>query len=61
VLLKAYEANGSLPETVDLYVDRPTCPNCQKYLGDLMSALGVKKLNIYWRNSANPPKIIYAS
>jgi hypothetical protein len=57
-LLKAYWARGQLPEQLSLYVDRPTCPNCQSYLPDLMSEVGVKELRIYWQNAKNPPKII---
>ncbi len=64
VLLKAYKAakgrGQSLPETIVMHVDRPTCPNCQRYLEDLISELGVKELKIFWINQKLPPKILTA-
>jgi hypothetical protein len=47
-----------LPEKVTLYVDRPTCPNCQKYLGELAGELGVKELEVFYKNQTNAPLII---
>jgi len=58
VLLNAHTARGSLPEKMTLAVDRPTCPNCQKYLGDLASELGVKEITIFWKNQKGGPLVI---
>lgn len=57
-LIRAHEALGKLPEEVTIYVDRPTCPNCQSYLGDLAGEYGVKKLIIYYQNQASAPLVI---
>ena len=60
-LLNAYKAKGKLPDKVVLVVDRPACPNCQKYLGDLAGELGVKEIEIHWKNQASGPLTIKAN
>ncbi|WP_294355188.1 RHS repeat-associated core domain-containing protein [uncultured Clostridium sp.] len=52
-LLRAYERKGDLGRVV-LYVDRPTCWNCKKYLGTLMDELGITELNIYNKGHIEP-------
>jgi len=53
-------AKGKLPKKVVMTVDRPTCPNCQTFLGSLLTELGVRELKIYWKNQKNGPLIIKA-
>ncbi|MCU0447689.1 MAG: deaminase [Microscillaceae bacterium] len=60
VLIKAKKSGLPLPNELNLYVDRPTCPNCSQFLGDLLSELHISQLNIYWRNAKNSPKVILA-
>lgn len=60
-LIRAHQAQGSLPRTIIMHVDRPTCPNCQRHLPALMRELGVDEIRIYWTNQANPPKILRAA
>jgi len=57
-LIKAKKAGIVFPKEIDLFVDRPTCPNCKSYLKDLMNEYGIDKMNIYWKNASNPPFII---
>ena len=59
-LIKAYKdsATKSLPEKLDLFVDRQTCPSCRDYLGELAGSLGVKEVHIYYLNQTQPPVII---
>ncbi|MEJ5105897.1 RHS repeat domain-containing protein [Chryseobacterium sp. MYb328] len=45
-LMSAHSKFGELPSKMTLYVDRATCPNCQKYLPGVMKALGIKELEI---------------
>ncbi|OPX45585.1 hypothetical protein CLHUN_09640 [Ruminiclostridium hungatei] len=46
-LMKARkEAGGHLGDSVVLYVDRLTCPNCQKYLPEVRAAMGIKTLKV---------------
>lgn len=52
-LIKASK-DGKLPKTIDMYVDRPTCPNSRKNLPILMKKLGVKKLNIFYTVKDHP-------
>ncbi len=46
-LLRAFEHFGSLPEVVEIYVDRETCDSCQGDLNRIARMLGVKELRIY--------------
>ncbi len=53
-LMKAYDkAGGNLPEELNMYVDRTSCPNCRTYLPELMDATGVKTLNLYFKDGAS--------
>ena len=56
-LIRAYLHFGALPEVVELFVDRPTCPSCSKDLIRLARMLGVKELRIYYRGQSDPPLI----
>jgi hypothetical protein len=56
-LIRAYTRFGALPEVVELFVDRPTCPSCNQDLIKLAKLLGVKELRIYYRGQSNPPLI----
>lgn len=50
-LMRAFEKfRGKLPNEITMYVDRYTCPNCQKYLPLLMKEMGIDKLIIYSKN-----------
>jgi hypothetical protein len=50
-LMKAYNmTGGSLPEEMNMYVDRLSCGTCQNYLSDLMDAMGVKRLNLFFKS-----------
>ena len=50
-LMKAYDmTGGNLPEEMNMYVDRLSCGTCQNYLPDLMDAMGVKKLNLFFKS-----------
>jgi hypothetical protein len=55
-LLLAHQHFGSLPEVLEIYVDRPTCPDCDQNLVLLAQHLGVKELRVYYRNMDNPPR-----
>lgn len=49
--MRAFEKfRGKLPNEITMYVDRYTCPNCQKYLPLLMKEMGIDKLIIYSKN-----------
>ncbi|HEX5182273.1 MAG TPA: hypothetical protein VFW19_03870 [Allosphingosinicella sp.] len=56
-LIRGYLHYGALPEVVELFVDRPTCPNCNKELIRLARMLGVKELRIYYKGQSNPPLV----
>jgi len=56
-LIRGYLKFGALPEVVELFVDRPTCPNCNKELIRLARLLGVKELRIYYKGQSNPPLV----
>jgi hypothetical protein len=45
-LLTAREKYGLLPETIEMYVDRPTCPFCIRDLPIIMRHAGIKELRI---------------
>lgn len=49
--MRAFEKfGGKLPSEITMYVDRYTCPNCQKYLPKIMKEMGIDKLIIYSKN-----------
>lgn len=56
-LIRAYTHFGALPEVVELFVDRPTCPSCNKDLIRLARMLGVKELRLYYRGQSDPPLV----
>ncbi|WP_299248053.1 deaminase [uncultured Aquimarina sp.] len=56
-LMNAFEAKGSLPKEVNLYVDRPTCNMCKGELPALMKAMNIETLNIY-SGGSNTPMIL---
>jgi hypothetical protein len=58
-LMNAFEAEGSLPKEITMYVDRPTCPFCISELPILLKTMGVDKLIVY-SGSKQTPKIIEA-
>lgn len=53
-LIRAYERQGSLPETVIMYVDRKTCNICRGELPALLKEVGVKELKIFSGGSRKP-------
>ena len=60
-LIRAYTRFGALPEVVELFVDRPTCPSCNQDLIKLAKLLGVKELkNLLSRpeQSAADPEVM---
>ncbi|HET9638544.1 MAG TPA: hypothetical protein VFP12_04985 [Allosphingosinicella sp.] len=56
-MIRAYIHFGALPEVVELFVDRPTCPSCNKDLIRLARMLGVKELRLYYRGQSDPPLV----
>jgi hypothetical protein len=53
-LLKAYDAtDGNLPEEMNMFVDRKTCSICTSGLPDLMDSMGVKKLNVFFKDGTS--------
>jgi len=56
-LIRAFTHFGALPEVVELFVDRPTCPSCNKDLIRLAKMLGVKELRLYYRGQSDPPLV----
>ena len=50
-LIRAFDkSDGNLPSTINLFVDRQTCGNCQRFLPELMHEMGVDTLNITMKN-----------
>ncbi|MBV9931284.1 MAG: hypothetical protein JO013_10105 [Alphaproteobacteria bacterium] len=56
-LIQAYRRFGALPEVVELFVDRQTCPSCSRELIRLARMLGIKELRIYYPGQSNPPLV----
>ncbi|NJO03818.1 MAG: hypothetical protein HC880_21045 [Bacteroidia bacterium] len=48
-LINAFNQVKSLPKKMEIYVDRFTCNNCESYLGDLIGAIGVDNVDIYYK------------
>jgi hypothetical protein len=59
-LLRAKERLGSLPEKLEMYVDRVTCNQCIGELPAILKAVGVKELTVY-SGGNTAPRIIYAA
>jgi hypothetical protein len=57
-LLRAFLEFGSLPEVVEIYVDRETCDFCEKDLSRIARMLGVKELRIYQLDTTKPNPLI---
>ena len=52
-LLRANEiSGGQLPSELNMYVDRYSCAICRANLPDLTEALGVKKLNLFFKDGS---------
>jgi uncharacterized protein YukE len=56
-MIRAYVHFGALPEVLELFVDRPTCPSCSKDLIRLARLLGVKEMRIYYKGQSDPPLV----
>ena len=57
-LLRAFEHFGSLPEVVEIYVDRETCDSCNPDLKRIAAMLGVKELRVYQMDTTKPNPLI---
>ena len=55
-LINAYNALGSLPESIEMFSDRVTCTYaCRRDLPDLFTYLGIKTVTFRWRNQSGAP------
>nr|WP_294815337.1 hypothetical protein [uncultured Sphingomonas sp.] len=50
---------GTMPEVVELFVDRDTCESCQNHLDRLAGYFGIKELRVYFFNAPPPQPVIY--
>ena len=55
-LMRMWQKLGpNMPAEVTIFVDRYTCANCQKYLGQVAATLGVKSLNVVTKSGVTIP------
>lgn len=43
---------GKLASEINMFIDRKTCPNCRVQLPKLAEAMGVKKLNLFFKDGS---------
>jgi hypothetical protein len=56
-MVLAHAHFGRLPEVLEIFVDRQTCPDCSKNLIRLARMLGVRELRIYYKNQKRAPLV----
>jgi hypothetical protein len=55
-LMRMWQKLGpNMPAEVTIFVDRYTCANCQKYLGEVAKTLGVKSLKVVTKSGETIP------
>lgn len=55
-LMRMWQKLGpNMPAEVTIFVDRYTCANCQKYLGEVAKTLGVKNLKVVTKRGETIP------